>query len=62
MDDHINTRVASRDLPSYIGAVIGRGVVDDEHPHIHAQLVIEHTGDCVVEELTVFITRDDDAD
>ena len=62
VDGHLHARVASRDLPSHISAVIRRGIVDDEHPHIDALLVIQHAGDGVLKEVTVLVTRDDDAD
>jgi len=61
MDGHLHARVASRDLPGHIGAVIRRGVVDDEHPHIDALLVIQHAGDSLLKEMTVLVTRDHDA-
>jgi hypothetical protein len=62
VDDHLHARVASRDLPSDISAVIRRGIVEDERPHIDALLVIQHAADGVLKEMTVLVTRDEDAD
>src|SRR5262249_61698571 len=60
VDAHLPPVVAGRDLPRRLCAVIGRGVVDNEHAHIDARLVIQHAADGVLEEMTVFVARDDD--
>jgi hypothetical protein len=62
VDSHFHARVASGDLPCHVGTVIGRGVVDDEYSHIDPRLVIKHARDGLLEEMTVLVTRDDDAD
>src|SRR5262249_13522767 len=61
VDDYLYTGVASRDLPGHLGAVISRGVVDDEHSHVDTLLVIQHAADDVLKEMTVFVTRNNDA-
>src|SRR5215469_3551108 len=61
VDDYLYTGVASRDLPGQLGAVISRGVVDDEHSHVDTLLVIQHAADDVLKEMTVFVTRNNDA-
>src|SRR5258708_26025252 len=60
VDGHLHAMVASRDLPGHIGAVVRRGIVDDEHSHIDAFLVIQHAGDGFLKEVPVPVTRDDD--
>jgi hypothetical protein len=62
VDGDLHARIASCYLPGDLGTVIRRSVVDDEHPHIDAFLVIQHTGDRFLKEVAVFVTRDDDAD
>jgi len=62
MDDDFHPRLPSRDFPGYLGAVISRGVVDDEHPYIHALLVIQDAGDSSLKELAIVVTGDNDAD
>ena len=44
-----------------IAAVVGRRVVNDEHPDVDAGLV-EHAAHALAEEVPVPVARDDDAD
>jgi hypothetical protein len=62
VDEDLDARLAGSDLPGHFSTVIRRGVVDDEHSHVDALLVIQHTADGLLKKMTVFVTRDDDAD
>ena len=55
-------RIPGRDLRGHLRAVIRRGVIDDEHPHIDAFLVIQHAGNGLLKEVTILVTRNNDAD
>ena len=47
--------------PGHLGAVIGRGIVDDEDPYVHALLVIKDAGDGL-HKMAVVVAGDDNTD
>jgi hypothetical protein len=41
VDDHLDPITSGGDLPRHGRAVVGRGVIDDEHADVNAVLVVE---------------------
>ena len=61
VDDRLYPGVAGRDLSCHLGAAIRRRVIDDEHAHIDALLVIKHAGDHLFKEVPVLVAGNHDA-
>lgn len=62
VDPHLDPGVGGREGARDVRGVVGRGVVDDQHPYVDAGLLVQDALDAVGQEVAVLVAGDHHAD
>jgi len=62
VDVDLDPRIGGGQLAGDVRRVVGRGVVDDEHPEVDAGVLVQDAAHAVGEEMAVLEARDDNTD